>query len=178
MIVDTLKSEGRPVLTANERAVLDRLISHESPKQIAYELGVSRNTVDQRLRKAREKLGTTDRGATLRAYREWTDRFCQGEESVVASEPMPWLQQRRDRDDEEALILRDAAFSFNPAPWADQPLRLNDLEDRYHRLGGTSKVTLAVALAALMAVTALVVLAVANSLASASLPAFVTNGAG
>lgn len=55
-------------LTAKQRACLDLLVERLTSKQIAREIGISKYTVDQRLRTARHILGAANRDETARAY--------------------------------------------------------------------------------------------------------------
>ncbi|WP_394729471.1 helix-turn-helix transcriptional regulator [Altererythrobacter sp. GH1-8] len=55
-------------LTKAQRDVLDRVLLHRTSKEIARELNISPNTVDQRVKAARQKLGTADRAETARLY--------------------------------------------------------------------------------------------------------------
>lgn len=55
-------------LTEAQCQVLDRVALHQTSKEIARDLGIAPNTVDQRLQSARRKLGTKDRASTARQY--------------------------------------------------------------------------------------------------------------
>lgn len=55
-------------LTGKQRDCLDLLLERLTSKQIARELAISKYTVDQRIRTARNVLGAVDRGETARIY--------------------------------------------------------------------------------------------------------------
>ena len=56
-------------LTDKQREVLDLLIEHKTSKEIARLLGISPQTVDQRIFFAKEKLGAASRNEAAAAYR-------------------------------------------------------------------------------------------------------------
>src|SRR3546814_11242099 len=53
-------------LTDKQRACLDLLIERQTSKQIARQLGIAKPTVDLRLTKARDRLGTANRSEERR----------------------------------------------------------------------------------------------------------------
>lgn len=55
-------------LTDKQRACLDLLLEHQTSKQIARRLDISKQAVDLRLRTARDTLGVTNRAETAIAY--------------------------------------------------------------------------------------------------------------
>jgi DNA-binding CsgD family transcriptional regulator len=57
-------------LTAKQLEVLDRLARHLTTKEIARELDLAPNTVDQRITGVREKWGPPNRKALVRFYTE------------------------------------------------------------------------------------------------------------
>jgi DNA-binding CsgD family transcriptional regulator len=164
-------------LTAKERAVLDLVLQHKPTKEIARELQLAPNTVDMRLRSAREKLGTRDRNATARAYASLLQACGKTTcGSTVVEEPGalpvsdPW-----ERRDEATFVLHDAATWIDrAAPWdtAVQPTR--SLEAFGDDLGAWARIALVFGLAALLAVTVLATFAIAESLSQVELPGFLT----
>lgn len=56
-------------LSDKQREVLDRLILHQTSKEIARELGISHHTVEQRIRLSKEKLGIARRSDLATEYR-------------------------------------------------------------------------------------------------------------
>lgn len=62
-------------ITDRQREVLDLVVQHWTSKEIARELNISPNTVDQRINAVRAKLGARDRAETARIYSELT-RIC------------------------------------------------------------------------------------------------------
>lgn len=57
-------------LTAKQVEVLDMLVGHQTTKEIARELRLAPNTIDQRITAAREKWGLPNRKALIRLYAE------------------------------------------------------------------------------------------------------------
>lgn len=58
------------LLTAKQVEVLDMLVDHQTSKEIARELDLAPNTVDQRITAARIKWGLPNRKALIRQYTE------------------------------------------------------------------------------------------------------------
>ncbi|HET6523576.1 helix-turn-helix transcriptional regulator [Sphingopyxis sp.] len=56
-------------LTERHRACLDLLLDHKTSKQIARELDIAKDTVDQRITAARNILGASDRNEAAIRYR-------------------------------------------------------------------------------------------------------------
>lgn len=67
---DTINIRQNTGLTHKQCQALDLLIEHKTSKQIARELGISPNTVDQRLNFARQKLNVNGRSELAVRYRE------------------------------------------------------------------------------------------------------------
>ena len=59
-------------LTSKQTEVLVLLSHHQTTKEIARELGLSPNTVDQRIMAVRDKWGTSNRKETARLFEEAT----------------------------------------------------------------------------------------------------------
>lgn len=55
-------------VTDRQREVLDLLLQHRTSKEIARELNIAPNTVDQRINAVRDKFGAKDRAETARIY--------------------------------------------------------------------------------------------------------------
>lgn len=69
MLADVTAAQSRlDLITVRQREVLDLVVQHWTSKQIARELGISPNTVDQRVNAVRDKLGARDRAETVRIY--------------------------------------------------------------------------------------------------------------
>src|SRR5215207_3105962 len=106
-------------LTPKERAVLDLVLHHRPTKEIARELGLAPNTVDMRLRSAREKLGTTDRNGTARVYLSLLatcGKTTCGPE-VLAAVGAPPINEPQENGERGTFVLEDAGWIDRPAPW-------------------------------------------------------------
>ena len=107
-------------LTCKHREVLDRLLDHKTTKEIARELGVSPNTVDQRLNAAKKVLGTSARSETAVVYRYLVELCGKTtyEDSQLTKHPNP-IDNRLRNADPAVFSLADAGFAPTP-PWAEQ----------------------------------------------------------
>lgn len=163
-------------LTEKERAVLDLVLQHKPTKQIARELGVAPNTVDMRLRSAREKLGAPDRNSAARAYTNLLTtcgKTTCGSPVMEVPDFLP-ITEATDREEAASFVLQDAGWIDRPAPWdtmVELPTGLEALSDR---LGGWARIALVIGLAALLAMTVLATFAIAHSLSQVELPGFLT----
>ncbi len=151
-------------LTPKERAALDLLVQHHTTKDIARQLGVAPNTVDMRLRNAREKLGATDRYDVARLYRDLLQTCGKTtcEFSVMSrSKPAEVAASAELRN--ARFTLRDASSFPLPAPWENsQPKELPEVLDL--RFGKVWRIA-AIPLGALsIALLALALIAIAEQL--------------
>lgn len=163
-------------LTEKERAVLDLVLQHMPTKEIARELGLAPNTVDMRLRSAREKLGTTDRNATARVYTgllEACGKTTCGP-AVMVEPSQPAVTEVRDRRNEATFVLQDAGWIDRTAPWDLRVEPVRDLEVLGESLGTWARIALVFGLAALLAVIVLATFAIADTLARIEMPSFLT----
>lgn len=164
-------------LTEKERAVLDLILQHKPTKEIARELGLAPNTVDMRLRSAREKLGTADRNATARAYASLLNACGKTTcgSTVMEDAGPPLVSDPWERREEATFVLHDAAgWIDRSAPWDTRIEPTRSLEAFGDGLGAWARIALVFCLAALLAVTVLATFAIAESLSQAELPGFLT----
>lgn len=68
-------AEALNSLTAKQREVLDLVLQHKTSKEIARALGISPDTVDQRISFARKKLGASSRNEAALIYANLTDSY-------------------------------------------------------------------------------------------------------
>lgn len=98
-------------ITVRQRAVLDLVLEHRTSKEIARELDIAPNTVDQRLNAVRDKLNARDRSETARIYGHLLS-IC-GEStygsSVLASHSALPLSQSQEAEISPVFMLNDAA---------------------------------------------------------------------
>jgi DNA-binding CsgD family transcriptional regulator len=152
--VSTIHSNVLERLTAKEREVLDRVLHHQTTKEIARELDVAPNTVDMRLRSAREKLGARDRNQLARSYAALLSTC--GKTTCgppVMSSTIPGPLPATSETPPSRLVLHDAA-AFAPAPWltearAELPEVLDQRFGRWWRVFAIPAGALCIALLAL-----------------------------
>lgn len=153
-------------LTHKEREVLDLVLGRHTTKEIARELNVAPNTVDMRLRSAREKLGAQDRNEIARIYSgllETCGKTTCGPTVMAAQARIP-LAVPLETPSQSQFVLRDAATFAMPAPWQspDQTELPEVLDQRFGRLWRV----VAIPLGALsIALVALALMAIAQTLA-------------
>lgn len=68
-------AEALNSLTAKQREVLDLILQHKTSKEIARALGISPDTVDQRIFFARKKLGASSRNEAALIYANLIDAY-------------------------------------------------------------------------------------------------------
>jgi DNA-binding CsgD family transcriptional regulator len=151
-------------LTPKERDVLDRILDYRTTKDIARDLNVAPNTVDMRLRSAREKLSCDSRKDLARIYGAL--RQTCGETTCGSSVIAP-MDQRRVAPPSEAkaaeFVFRDVSAITMPAPWDTGPsIELPEVLDK--RFGKLWRWVAIPAGALAIALIALALLAIANQL--------------
>lgn len=151
-------------LTHKEREALDLLVQHHTTKDIARILGLAPNTVDMRLRNAREKLGAMDRYDTARLYEELLEtcgKTTCGISVMSTSRVAPVATHSEPRN--ARFTLRDAGSFTLPAPWEKgQPTELPEVLDR--RFGKMWRVAVIPLGALSIALLALALIAIAGQL--------------
>jgi DNA-binding CsgD family transcriptional regulator len=112
-----MNAGGTEKLSEGQRQCLRMVLRHMSSKEIARALGISRHTVDQRLRMAMTLLGASSRVEASRLFAEAEglgpagyQRFAyQSPELASAPEPPP-LPSRRSREEKTDGRLRKVAW--------------------------------------------------------------------
>ncbi|MCJ1962105.1 MULTISPECIES: sigma factor-like helix-turn-helix DNA-binding protein [Novosphingobium] len=158
-------------LTAKQREVLDLLVLHRTTKEIARELGIAPNTVDQRIAGVRDKWGTSNRKETARFYARLCD-LC-GKTTCDFSrvdEPGADVESLlQDLPDTPQFVLSDARPMMGFPEWLEEerepvvtaPVGLETLDQKFGRIG---RVAAILVLAMVMAMTLATSLAVADAL--------------
>jgi len=163
---DQLPSVGEALncLTRKEREALDLLVQHHTTKDIARLLRLSPNTVDMRLRNARQKLGAVDRYDVARLYQELLETCGKttcgiSVMSTSRGAPLATLSEPRNA----RFTLQDPGSFALPAPWENGPsTEFPEVLDR--RFGKTWRIA-AIPLGALsIALLALALIAIAGQL--------------
>jgi len=151
-------------LTGKERDVLNLVLERRTSKEIARQLNIVPNTVDLRLRTAKEKLCARDRNDAARIYGELLGacgKTTCGPTVISQTPTRPVAAPPEHRS--ARFTLHDAASFELSAPWeASQPTRLS--EDWDYRFGRVWRIA-AIPLGALgIALLALALIAIATNL--------------
>lgn len=154
-------------LTPKQIEVLELLVMHRTTKEIARELAIAPNTVDQRINAVREKWGTTNRKDTARRYAQLVE-LC-GKPTYGLSR----LDRAGAEEDEvgqdlpadPVFVLSDASAFDRPREWFDDaepaPAGLEAFDARFGRRG---RIVAVFVLALIMALTLASSLAIADAL--------------
>lgn len=153
-------------LSAKEREVLDQILLHKSLKHIAYDLGITLSAVDQRLKAARTKLGAADRNEAARLYSALLvtcrNSPCGFEEMVPATDVALFADSELPSG--STFMLRDSATIFVPPPWHEQVRREAVSEVLDEKFGRLWRVAAIPVFAMVIAILALALIAMAQSL--------------
>ena len=154
-------------LTAKQIEVLDLLVMHRTTKEIARELGIAPNTVDQRINAVRDKWGTLNRKETARHYARLVE-LCG--KPTYGNSRLDDGGGEADVDDQDlpvdpVFVLSDAGPMAPHPDWFDdrdvRPTGLEAFDSRFGRFGRLAAVLL---LALIMAMTLASTLAIADAL--------------
>lgn len=154
-------------LTPKQVQVLDLLVMHRTTKEIAHELSIAPNTVDQRINTVREKWGTTNRKDTIRHYVALIEQCGKNtcEFSRVDGDADEADDEGQDLPVDPVFVLSDASAYRRSQDWFEDadvgPTVLEALDARYGRLGRLVAILL---LALIMAMTLASSLAIADAL--------------
>jgi DNA-binding CsgD family transcriptional regulator len=150
-------------LTVKQVEVLDRLLQHKTTKQIARELDIAPNTVDNRIVAVREKWDTPDRKSTARFYAMLLAR-CEKSPSGFSplDDPVPAADElARDLPGSPFFRVSDGQiFDHWPTP-SRKPAGLEALDARFGKFG---RVGAMMVLAMILALTMVAALAIAQTL--------------
>lgn len=105
-------------LTEGQRACLRLVYQHRSSKEIARTLGISKDTVDQRLDRARKLLGAVTRIEAALAFKEWEREY-----DRVVYDTLPLAPAVASAAPTESAICRE--------PRTQQRLTLHDVHESY-----------------------------------------------
>lgn len=155
-------------LTPKQVEVLELLAMHRTTKEIARELAIAPNTVDQRINAVREKWGTTNRKDTVRRYVELRD-LC-GKTTYGLSHLDPAGPEAeydgQDLPADPLFVLSDASAYGPRREWFDEaapaPTGLEAFDARFGRRG---RIIAVFVLALVLAMTLAASLAIADVLA-------------
>lgn len=150
-------------LTLKQVEVLDLLIRHRTTKEIARELSIAPNTVDQRINAVRDKWGTVNRKDTARRYAHLLEQC--GKTTCGFSRVDPVAadgeEGARDLPVDPFFVLSDASPLRGHRDWfrdADGgPTGLEALDARFGRTGRVGAVFLLALVMALILVSSLAI---------------------
>lgn len=154
------------LLTDKQTEVLDLVLLHKSSKDIARTLGISPYTVDQRITAARRKFRVDSRAELARAYMQYRD-VCGPtayEFSHLAETAQDEHQPGQALPEEPVLELADAIPLRWNAMWQDQSFLLAGLEELDRRAGPAGRLSIVGMLALALAIAALVMASLAETL--------------
>lgn len=153
-------------LSVKEREVLDHILEHKPLKIIAHDLGITLSAVDQRLKAARIKLDAADRNEAARIYsgllatcRKSTCGF-----EAVGDAPDPSLFPTSEPSPRSTFQFQDSATIIVPAPWDGGGHRGAVPEVLDEKFGRLWRVAAIPVFAILIAVLALALIAMSQSL--------------
>lgn len=163
-----MSEDARPLeqlesLTIKQVEVLDLLIKHRTTKEIARELSIAPNTVDQRIGAVREKWGTTNRKDTARHYALLLEQCGKTTCGFSRVDPLGEDEEERGRDlpADPFFVLSDAAALRGHRDWDvsgdDGPAGLEALDARFGRAGRIGAVFLLALVMALILVSSLAI---------------------
>ena len=150
-------------LTAAQTDVMQRVVQHMTSKEIARDLQISPNTVDQRVKAALPKLGASDRADAARRFLELNSmcgRTIYGS-SVIDVLPVTIDDDLRELPQEPHFVLEDS-LSGSLGEFGPRGYRLLEVFD-YH-FGRFGRVALIILFAVLIAVLALTVISMGTTL--------------
>ncbi|WP_067734437.1 helix-turn-helix transcriptional regulator [Novosphingobium naphthalenivorans] len=167
MSEDVQPLEQLESLTPKQVEVLDLLIMHRTTKEIARELSIAPNTVDQRINAVRDKWGTTNRKDTARRYTELLEQCGKTTCGFSRVDPLGEDAEEGDRDlpVDPFFVLSDASALHRHQEWFEgadaRPAGLEALDARFGRAGRVAAVFV---LALVMALTLVSSLTIADVL--------------
>ncbi|WP_395330997.1 LuxR C-terminal-related transcriptional regulator [Novosphingobium sp. BL-8H] len=154
-------------LTDKQVEVLDRLVLHRTTKEIARELAIAPNTVDQRITAVRDKWGTINRKDTARLYGRLVELCGKPpyEFSRVDDRAEPTEEVDQDLPVDPVFVLSDARPLVGHSEWAEmRPSAMAGLEAFDAKFGRAGRLVAVIALALMMALTLAAALSIADAL--------------
>jgi DNA-binding CsgD family transcriptional regulator len=153
-------------LSDKQREVLELVIDRKSSKEIARILGISKHTVDQRIMLARQKYGAADRNDLVHRYiatRGVYDRIAYDLAQLpLTTSPSESVDQGRQSG--PVYSVSDVECFFSPHTPSEYPPLSRPLETLDRRFGVFGRLCAIGLLAALIAVSLLAMLTMAETL--------------
>lgn len=163
-------AEGKAMLgslTDKQVEVLDLLVMHRTTKEIARELAIAPNTVDQRIGAVRDKWGTVNRKDTARLYAQLVELCGKPLCDFSRVDAAPVLPDEGDQDlpVDPVFVLSDARPMERRPDWYGGPtVELAGLEAFDAKFGRAGRIVAVIVLALMMAVTLAATLSIADAL--------------
>ncbi|WP_242526236.1 helix-turn-helix transcriptional regulator [Novosphingobium sp. KA1] len=163
-------AEGKAMLgslTDKQVEVLDLLVMHRTTKEIARELAIAPNTVDQRIGAVRDKWGTVNRKDTARLYAQLVELCGKPLCDFSRVDAGPALPDEADQDlpVDPVFVLSDARPMERHPDWYGAPtIELAGLEAFDAKFGRAGRIVAVIVLALMMAVTLAATLSIADVL--------------
>lgn len=150
-------------LSSGQVEVMERVVYRMTSKEIARELEISPNTVDQRVKSALRKLGASDR---IDGARKFTELCAMCGRTIYGSSVIDFIPRDLHSDlqklpDSTLFALEDSLAEF-PVDASSSSVNFLEVVDR--RLGRPGRVALIVVLAVGIAVLGLVITAIGKTL--------------
>ncbi|MCJ2183826.1 LuxR C-terminal-related transcriptional regulator [Novosphingobium sp. 1949] len=168
MPVEIDESQARALLdglTVKQVEVLDRLVLHRTTKEIARDLEIAPNTVDQRIAGVREKWGTANRKETARRYARLRDLCGKNTYGFSRVDDPPAIPENllQDMPDQPHFVLSDTVSLGRLPEWLEDfrseegPAGLEALDRKFGRMGRLVAIVLLTMLMAIILATSLAV---------------------
>lgn len=150
------------LLTPAQVEVMDRVLLHKTSKEIARDLGIAPNTVDQRVKAVWRKLGTDDRASTARLYGELKAICGQTTYGSAVIDQSDFLDNfdTQDLPVDPEFKVEDSA-TFPSQSWVDRSKGLEAFDAKFGKFG---RVVMIFLCAVLVAIVGLIVTSVAVTL--------------
>jgi len=154
-------------LTGKQVEVLDRLVLHRTTKEIARELEIAPNTVDQRITAVRDKWGTVNRKDTARLYGRLVELCGKPPYDFSRVDDRDGRAEEPDQDlpVDPVFVLSDARPLVGHPDWTEiRPSGLAGLEAFDAKFGRAGRIVAVIVLALMMALTLVAALSIADAL--------------
>ena len=153
-------------LTPREREILDHVLLHKPLKAIAFELGVTEGSVNQRLKSARTKLGANSRHEVAQIYSGLLGGCRKSERSfqMMATNDDDSLVEVSEPPKASTFRLEDSGVYLVPPPWSERGSQKRIPEVLDEKFGRLWRIAAIPAFALVIALILFVMVAMSQSL--------------